>query len=104
MSILTTISGVPLFSTIFEARSWAIENGCRGHHVHRFKGQNGYMGCTGHNQASDTLLNISTTPRVVSRNINTTTNTNMNRNMPINRTVSGGSSTSTGGSGGGGGY
>ena len=99
MSILTTISGVPLFSTIFEARNWAIENGCRGHHVHRFKGQNGYMGCTGHNQASDTLLNIGTTPRVVSRNINTTTNTNMNRNMPVNRTVSGGGSTSTGGGG-----
>ena len=84
--ILTTIAGVPLFSTVQEALGWASGNNCTGYHTHNYQGQQGFMGCTNHLQASGMPLN-SNAPQSTTNN----TSTSMS---------SGGSS----GGGGGGGY
>ena len=57
MAILTTIAGVPLFTTTQEALNWAAGNNCTGYHTHNHQGQTGYMGCTNHLQASGMPLN-----------------------------------------------
>jgi hypothetical protein len=46
--ILTTIDGIPLFSTIAEALAWASSNGVTGYHIHIYQGQTGYMGGYSH--------------------------------------------------------
>ena len=56
--ILTTIDGIPLFSTIAEALAWASSNGVTGYHIHIYQGQIGYMGGFDHSNAR----NISRTP------------------------------------------
>ena len=57
MAILTTIAGVPLFTTVQEALNWAAGNNCTGYHTHNHQGQQGFMGCTNHLQASGPPLN-----------------------------------------------
>jgi hypothetical protein len=57
MAILTTIAGIPLFSTIEEALAWARANGLSGYHVHNWQGQQGYMGGANHQQATGMPLN-----------------------------------------------
>mgnify|MGYP003151981079 CR=1 FL=1 len=52
MSILTTIGGMPLFSTAQEALEWALARGLQGYHTHIFNGQTGYMGGSTHGQAA----------------------------------------------------
>ena len=52
MSILTTIDGIPLYSTPAEALSYANANGLTGFHTHNYQGQIGYMGGTTHGQAA----------------------------------------------------
>ena len=52
MSILTTIEGMPLFSTAQEALEWALARGLQGYHTHIFNGQMGYMGGSTHGQAA----------------------------------------------------
>jgi len=52
MSILTTIGGMPLFSTAQEALEWALARGLQGYHTHIFNGQMGYMGGSTHGQAA----------------------------------------------------
>ena len=52
MAILTTINGMPLFSTPQEALSWGSQKGLVGYHTHIYNGQTGYMGGTSHGQAS----------------------------------------------------
>tara|TARA_R110000823_G_C15916403_1_gene498268 strand:+ start:1679 stop:1966 length:288 start_codon:yes stop_codon:yes gene_type:complete len=52
MSILTTISGIPLYSTRQEALAWGAENRLSGYHIHKFQGQTGYMGGTSHSNAT----------------------------------------------------
>ena len=59
MPILTSIDGIPLFSTSAEAVSWAQSNGVTGVHTHVFQGQTGYMGGTSH-QAAVSALNRNT--------------------------------------------
>ena len=81
MSVLTSIAGVPLYSTIQEATAWARANGLSGYHTHGWQGQTGYMGGSNHSAATQA---ISPTPTA-----QTTTTT----------TTGGG-----GGAGGGGGY
>ena len=46
--ILTTIDGIPLFSTVAEALAWASSNGVSGYHIHIYQGQTGYMGGYSH--------------------------------------------------------
>ena len=54
MSVLTTIGGIPLFSTVAEAIAWATARGLQGTHTHVYQGQTGYMGGATHNQAAST--------------------------------------------------
>ena len=52
MSILTTIGGMPLFSTVQEALQWALARGLQGFHTHIYNGQTGYMGGPTHGPAA----------------------------------------------------
>ena len=90
MAVLTTIAGVPLFTTVQEALNWAAGNSCSGYHAHNYQGQQGFMGCTNHLQASGMPLNSNAPPPAQS-------------NTP-SISSSGGGGGSTSGGGGGGGY
>jgi len=57
MAILTTIAGIPLFSTVEEALNWASENGLTGFHTHSHQGVQGYMGGANHLEATGMPLN-----------------------------------------------
>ena len=76
MAVLTTIDGVPLYTTIQEALNWATAHNCSGYHVHNYQGQAGYMGCANHADAPS-----------------------MAQNTPPSTSSSGSSSTSGGGGG-----
>ena len=49
--ILTTIDGVPLFSSIDEALQWGENRGLSGYHTHVHQGDTGYMGGVDHSNA-----------------------------------------------------
>jgi len=53
MSVLTTIGGVPLFSTQAEALAWASSNNLTGYHTHTYQGQTGFMGGQTHSNATN---------------------------------------------------
>tara|TARA_R100000700_G_C3125343_1_gene112680 strand:- start:189 stop:419 length:231 start_codon:yes stop_codon:yes gene_type:complete len=63
MSILTTIDGVPLFSTSTEALAWGAQRGLSGYHTHSYQGQTGYMGGLTHGASNNTSNNNSSNPR-----------------------------------------
>ena len=84
--ILTTIDGIPLYSTIAEALQWAQSRGLNGYHTHIYQGQTGYMGGFTHGTA--TVQNTVT----LSTQQNTSTSSS---------TTSTTSSSSSGGGGGG---
>lgn len=46
--ILTTIDGIPLWSSKNEALNWAAQNGLTGFHTHAYEGTIGYMGGQSH--------------------------------------------------------
>lgn len=46
--ILTTIDGIPLWSSQNEALNWAAQNGLSGFHTHAYEGTIGYMGGQSH--------------------------------------------------------
>ena len=86
MSVITTINGIPLFSTRREALAWAAANGLSGYHTHVYQNKTGYMGGATHSQATSPRT---TTPTPTRTTTQTTTPT---------------STPSTSSSGGGGGY
>ena len=53
--ILTTIDGIPLYSTPQEAIDWASQNNVQGYHTHMYQGQIGYMGGASHASAVASL-------------------------------------------------
>ena len=57
MSVIGNIAGIPLFTTVQEALSWAAANGLSGYHVHSLQGQTGYMGGANHQQATGMPVN-----------------------------------------------
>tara|TARA_R110002167_G_scaffold20671_3_gene75594 strand:+ start:734 stop:1081 length:348 start_codon:yes stop_codon:yes gene_type:complete len=63
MPLITTINGVPLFTSIQEALGWAGRNGLSGYHTHNYKGRSGYMGGIDHSQATGTPSNLNVPPR-----------------------------------------
>ena len=74
MAILTTIAGIPLFSTVEEALNWASENGLTGFHTHSHQGVQGYMGGANHLQATGMPLNTNApTPPQTTPTTNTNT-------------------------------
>ena len=52
MDLITTIDGIPLYTTIQEALSWAMSNNLTGYHQHIYKEQPGYMGGESHEIAT----------------------------------------------------
>ena len=53
MALLTSIDGVPVYSTVAEALSYAAANNLVGYHTHTvLNGQTGYMGGATHAQAA----------------------------------------------------
>ena len=102
---MTTIDGIPLYTTEQEAVSWALNNGLTGHHQHVYKEQIGYMGGESHEIAMQGPVTIPTpipvptpitiTPPEEGLNIATTVTTT------TTTTTTGGGG---GGAGGGGGY
>ncbi len=98
MAILTTINGIPLFSTQQEATSWGASRGLVGFHTHQYQGQTGYMGGIDHSQALTNNPFIIETPIIdeleaPEQNIITTT-------IPSSTPYTGGGGTSGGGGGG----
>ena len=59
---MTTIAGVPLFSTVQEALLWADANGLTGYHTHSHQSQVGYMGGANHLQATGLPINTNAPP------------------------------------------
>ena len=53
MAILTTINGIPLFSSVQEALSYALQNKLKGYHTHVHEGKIGYMGGKNHELATN---------------------------------------------------
>ena len=94
MSVLTTIDGIPLYTTEQEAVGWALNNGLTGHHQHIYKEQIGYMGGASHEIAVQGPIAI-TTPVTIPTPTPIPT--------PTTGGESGGYSGGSGGTGGGGG-
>jgi len=63
MSVITTINGIPLFSTRREALAWAAANGLSGYHTHVYQNKTGYMGGATHSQATSPRTTTSTPTR-----------------------------------------
>ena len=68
MSVITSIAGVPLFTTVREALAWAAANRLSGYHTHNFQGQVGYMGGANHLQATGLPVNSNAPPPTTSNN------------------------------------
>ena len=57
--ILTTIDGIPLYSSIDEALQWGASRNLVGYHEHEYQGQIGYMGGFDHSSARATSRSTS---------------------------------------------
>ena len=92
--ILTTIDGIPLYSTAAEAIAHANRIGIQGYHEHTFRGRTGYMAGVSHSEISRVSPSLPSAiqPQSQTPNIQTTTTTSTS-STPTNT-----------GSGGGGGY
>ena len=63
MSLITTISGVPLFTTVQEALAYALKRGSKSYHIHHFNGQRGFMGGVNHaSTIAAPIINTGQTP------------------------------------------
>jgi|TARA_R100000322_G_scaffold126609_1_gene83148 hypothetical protein len=70
MALITSISGVPLYSSIQEALNWAAARGLNGYHTHTFQGKLGYMGGATHSEVSVVVARRSTpTQQAVARRV-----------------------------------
>jgi len=62
--ILTTIDGMPLYSTSPEAVAHAIRIGLQGYHTHTFRGRVGYMAGVNHQSILQTRQRTNTTATI----------------------------------------
>ena len=76
MPILTTISGIPLFSTPQEANQWALANGQQGFHTHMYQGVLGYMGGATHGAAASSSQGLNGANVQYNQNNNNNNNNN----------------------------
>ena len=92
--ILTTIDGIPLYSTAVEAIAHANRIGLQGYHEHTFRGRIGYMAGVNHSEISRVSPSLPSAiqPQSEAPDIQTTT--------PTTSTTP--ASANTGGGGGGG--
>tara|TARA_R110000787_G_scaffold102151_1_gene207982 strand:+ start:257 stop:592 length:336 start_codon:yes stop_codon:yes gene_type:complete len=111
MSLITTISGVPLFTTVQEALAYALKRGSKSYHIHDFNGQMGFMGGANHSAVSGPMLSLDVptvnitraNPQVESAVVITpVTPRVVIQSQPVSSSVT--SSGSSGSGGGGGGY
>tara|TARA_R110001592_G_scaffold326162_1_gene606903 strand:+ start:667 stop:957 length:291 start_codon:yes stop_codon:yes gene_type:complete len=95
MSIITNITGMPLFTTIQEAIDWGRGRGLSGYHEHIVNGVVGYMGGATHAAAVPKANEVIPSSSVPPVNL---------RPIPVQRAraTTSGSSGSSGGGGGGG--
>tara|TARA_R100001460_G_scaffold18102_3_gene38463 strand:- start:55 stop:417 length:363 start_codon:yes stop_codon:yes gene_type:complete len=68
MPVLTTIGGIPVYTTRQQAIAWGRANGLSGYHIHYYQGQRGYMGGTNHSTATGSPV---TTNRIIVNRIQT---------------------------------
>ena len=69
MALLTTINGIPLYSTVDEALAYAQAESLQGYHTHRYKNIVGYMGGVTHEksrQSSGSLITAQPTQQAQS--------------------------------------
>ena len=78
MSLLTTIGGIPLYSTVAEALAWGSANNKVGFHTHTYQGQTGYMGGATHGAAASSSQGLNGSNQIVNNTTNNTTNNNFN--------------------------
>ena len=62
MAVLTTIAGIPLYTTAQEALAWASANRLSGYHTHGWQGQTGYMGGLSHSAATQAITTSTSIP------------------------------------------
>jgi len=53
--IVTTIDGIPAYTTIQEALAWASEYGVTSYHTHVFAGETVYMGGSTHDEITSAI-------------------------------------------------
>tara|TARA_R100001530_G_scaffold97196_1_gene67573 strand:+ start:232 stop:525 length:294 start_codon:yes stop_codon:yes gene_type:complete len=95
MSLLTTIDGMPLYTTKQEALEWVdayngnrwVVNKLSGYHAHDFQGKVGYMGGATHTTTQESVV---PTPTPVSISTPTTQPTQTTPTPPIDRETTGG--------------
>ena len=58
MALLTTINGIPLYSTVNEALAYAEAENLQGYHTHRYKNIVGYMGGVTHEKSKQSSGNL----------------------------------------------
>ncbi len=75
MSVITTIDGIPLYSTRREALAWARANGLTGYHTHTYQGNTGFMGGATHSQATTPTTTVNA-PTVNTPTVTSTPSTN----------------------------
>jgi len=71
MSLITSIDGVPLYTTIAEAMLWGSQYDLTGYHQHSVLGQTGYMGGSSHAQIVQAMVG-GTTNNITPTQIRTT--------------------------------
>jgi len=101
MSIITNITGMPLFTTIQEAIEWGRGRGLSGYHEHTVGGVVGYMGGSSHAAAVPKANVVIPSPSITPQ-----TSAPIRARVASVRTGNSGGSSSGGSSsgGGGGGY
>ena len=65
MSVLTSIDGIPLFSTQQEALDWASSRRLTGFHTHVYRNITGYMGGVNHSNATTGRFINTRTPQPI---------------------------------------
>ena len=73
MALMTTIDGIPLYTTEQEAIDWAINNGFSNVHEHVYKEQIGYMGGESHEAVIQEPTVTTPTPTTISTPTTTAT-------------------------------
>tara|TARA_R100000084_G_C4503192_1_gene79122 strand:- start:76 stop:336 length:261 start_codon:yes stop_codon:yes gene_type:complete len=80
MSLLTTINGIPLYSTLAEALAWGAANNKQGYHTHIYQGQTGYMGGATHGEAASSAQGLNGSNQNTNNNINNNFNSGSGNN------------------------
>jgi len=81
MSIMTILSGIPLYTTKKEALVWALANGVKGYHTHKHKNKIGYMGGATHSTA--TRVSLAKPINTIQQTIAPTPQMNQDQQTPV---------------------